>query len=174
MALFKVIIAIFFTLALANFQLSSCHVLKGSVTCLDCDGHFDLSGIKVQVKCGQRTRLAMATTEADGSFQTDLPVESPTSPASFDCLARILGGPNQLYTSRKDMVTTIVKSQESDQSCTISKPLSFYASCPKDGKCAAKGSEFGSSKTIDLPLPKEWGMAPSSYYIPFLPIIGIP
>ncbi|RZB76524.1 hypothetical protein D0Y65_034816, partial [Glycine soja] len=34
--------------------------------------------------------------------------------------------------------------------------------------------KFGSSKSFDLPLPREWGLAPSSFYVPFFPIIGIP
>lgn len=114
----------------------------------------------------------MATTEEDGSFETKLPF-TPTN----KCYAKILGGPNQLFVSRKETDPTIVKSQEDDNnSYTISKPLKFYTKCPlsnknDNGKCH---DEFGSSKTIDLPLPKEWGLAPTSYYIPFMPIIGIP
>ncbi|OIT00845.1 PREDICTED: uncharacterized protein LOC109230527 [Nicotiana attenuata] len=156
---------LFITLAVATLQFSSCHVLKASVTCLDCNQHSDLSGIKVSVKCNQVKTLATATTEEDGSFVSNLPSDtSPTSTAANICYAKILGGPKQLFVSKKDTDPIVVKSQEDDNSYTISKPLNFYT----------RYSKFGSSKTIDLPVPKEWGLAPTSYYIPFFPIIGIP
>ncbi|KAA8549897.1 hypothetical protein F0562_001581 [Nyssa sinensis] len=176
MAINRVITALLFVLVLARVELSTCHVLKGSVTCLDCNSHYDLSGIKVLVKCNQVKKLAMATTEEDGSFKTQLPSDAPTSSPSFNCLAKLLGGSTQLYASRNNMVTNIVKARESE-SYTISTPLNFHTSCPlskKDAKCVAPDPKIGSSKTIDLPLPPEWGLAPSSYYIPFFPIIGIP
>ncbi|WP_168415081.1 hypothetical protein, partial [Acinetobacter indicus] len=163
-------------LVLARVELSTCHVLKGSVSCLDCNRHYDLSGIKVLVKCSQVKKLAMATTEEDGSFKTELPSDAPTSPPSSNCLAKLLGGPSQLYASRNNIVSQIVKSHESD-SYIISTPLNFHTSCPlskKDAKCGAQNAKIGSSKTVDLPLPPEWGLAPSSYYVPFFPIIGIP
>lgn len=127
------------------------------------------SGIKVAVKCNQVKKLAVTTTGKDGTFKTKLPKDAPTSThhGSLNCLARVLGGPDQIYASRKDMVSNVVKAHDSDDSSyTISKPLNFYT---------FKNSGIGSSKTIDLPLPKEWGLAPSSYYLnPFVPIIGIP
>ncbi|KAH0660788.1 hypothetical protein KY290_029147 [Solanum tuberosum] len=171
MASYQLGFALFITLVLATLQFSSCYVLKGSVTCLDCSQHIDLSGIKVSVKCSQVKTLTMATTEEDGFFETKLPF-TPTN----KCYAKILGGPNQLFISRKETDPNIVKSQEDDNSYTISNPLKFYTKCPSsnknaNGKC---NDEFGSSKTIDLPVPKEWGIAPTSYYVPFLPIIGIP
>lgn len=138
-----------------------------------------ISGIKVLVKCDQVKKLAMATTEADGSFEVKLPSDHSKSPAALPCLAKILGGTNQLYASRKAKVSEIVKTPHHDSkySYTISTPLGFSTSCPlsieDQAACKAK-NEFGSSKTIDLPLPPEWGLAPSSYYIPFFPIIGIP
>ena len=49
--------------------------------------------------------------------------------------------------------------------------------CPSTieaAKCKPIKNKFGSSKAIDLSLPPEWGLAPSRYYIPFIPIIGIP
>lgn len=108
----------------------------------------------------------MVTTNDHGAFETQLP--------SNNCQAKILGGPKQLYVSRKTMVTNIMKVDETD-SYTTSQPLSFYTSCPlsqnHEGKC---GTPNDASKTVDLPLPREWGLAPSSYYIPFMPIIGIP
>ncbi|XP_059300341.1 uncharacterized protein LOC132052707 [Lycium ferocissimum] len=167
MAQDQLVFALFIILALVSFQFSYSYVLKGSVTCLDCKQHTDLSGIKVSVKCSQVKTLAMATTKEDGSFGTNLPSDSTNK-----CYAKILGGPNQLFVSRKEIDPTIVKAQEDDNSYTISKPLKFYTRCPlsNNGKC----HEFGSSKTIDLPVPKEWGLAPTSYYLPFIPIIGIP
>ncbi|CAN4099006.1 unnamed protein product [Withania somnifera] len=173
MAPYQLGFAALITLILAStLQFSSCYVLKGSVTCLDCNQHTDLTGIKVSVKCNKVKTLTMATTEEDGSFKTSLPFDStPTN----KCYTKILGGPNQLFVSRKETEPTIVKSQEDDNSYTISNPLKFYTKCPlsnrnDNGKC----QEFGSSKTIDLPVPKEWGLAPTSYYAPFMPIIGIP
>ncbi|KAL9997239.1 hypothetical protein Hdeb2414_s0642g00928391 [Helianthus debilis subsp. tardiflorus] len=130
-------------------------------------------GIKILVKCNQVKNLALATTNGYGTFEAQLP--------SSNCEAKILGGPNQLYVSRKTMITSIMKVHETD-SYTTSQPLSFYTTCPwsknHDGKCGTEndtiGRNIGSSKTIDLPLPREWGLAPSSYYVPFIPIIGIP
>ncbi|KAE9461413.1 hypothetical protein C3L33_06719, partial [Rhododendron williamsianum] len=168
-------------LVLAKVELSTSYVLKGSVHCLDCkythDDH-DLSGVKVQVKCSRVKKLAMATTGQDGTFQTELPSDTPatqTSPSS--CLAKILGGQSQLYVSKKNVVSKIAKVPSESNSYTVSTPLMFYTSCPlakNDPKCRARNAGVGSSKTIDLPLPPEWGLAPSSYYIPFFPIIGIP
>ncbi|KAJ8559664.1 hypothetical protein K7X08_003722 [Anisodus acutangulus] len=170
MAPFQLGFALFITLALSTVQFSSCYVLKGSVTCLDCNQHSDLSGIKVSVKCSQVKTLAMATTEEDGSIETNLPFDSTNK-----CYAKILGGPNQLFVSRKETDPTVVKAQEDHNSYTLSKPLKFYTKCHLSNKdINGKCREFGSSKTIDLPLPKEWGLAPTSYYIPFIPIIGIP
>ncbi|RVW86716.1 hypothetical protein CK203_039871 [Vitis vinifera] len=153
MALNRVIAPLFFALVLATIDLSTCHVMKGSVTCLDCHRHHDFS-------------------EADGSFKTNLPSDTQTSSPPLNCLAKLLGGPNQLYAFRKNTVSKIVKARD-DSSYTISTPLSFSTTCPSSVK-GAKYGEFGSSKTVDLPLPPEWGLAPSSYYIPFFPIIGIP
>ncbi|CAN4100777.1 unnamed protein product [Withania somnifera] len=175
MASYQLRFALLITLVLAStLHFSSCYVLKGSVTCLDCNKHIDLSGIKVSVKCSKVKTLTMATTEEDGSFETSLPFDSNSTPTN-KCYAKILGGPNQLFVSRKERDPTIVKAQEDDNSYTISNPLKFYRKCPlsnmnDNGKC----QEFGSSKTIDLPVPTEWGLAPTSYYVPFIPIIGVP
>ncbi|KAI3743290.1 hypothetical protein L1987_60996 [Smallanthus sonchifolius] len=160
-------------LALSMAEFSMCHLLKSSVICVDCSTSSDLAGIKILVKCNQVKNLAMVTTNEHGVFETQLP--------SSNCQAKILGGPKQLYISRNAMVTSIMKVHETD-SYTTSQPLNFYTSCPlsqnHDGKCGAHndaiGRKVGSSKTVDLPLPKEWGLAPSSYYVLFFPIIGIP
>ncbi|XP_028086431.1 uncharacterized protein LOC114287319 [Camellia sinensis] len=176
MGLHQLITALIFALVLARVELSACHVLKGSVTCLDCNPHYDLSDIKVLVKCSQVKKLAMATTTENGTFETELPSDAQPPP-SFNCLASVFGGPSQLYVSRKNMVSRTTKLSQSD-SYTISTPLKFHTSCPlanKDtAKCGPQNAVIGSSKTVDLPLPPEWGLAPTSYYFPFMPIIGIP
>ncbi|KAL6205284.1 hypothetical protein ACLB2K_022546 [Fragaria x ananassa] len=171
-----VVSTLLFALFLAKFELSYGQVLKAKVTCLDCHKNYDFSGIKVLVKCDQVKKLATATTEADGSFEVKLPSDDSKSPASLHCLAKILGGTKQLYVSRKVVASKILKTHDFN-SYTISTPLSFFTSCPlsieDQAACKAK-NEVGSSKTFNLPLPPEWGLAPSSFYVPFFPIIGIP
>ncbi|KAG8387477.1 hypothetical protein BUALT_Bualt02G0025300 [Buddleja alternifolia] len=178
MATRKVLIALFFfffTLALANAEIRK--VLKGSVICgFDCNHSSDLSGIQVLVKCDKVKKLAVTYTEEDGSFVTGLPSDSDELKSTnnpINCMAKIMGGPYQLYISSKNSITPIVEAKESSH-FTTAKPLKFYKSCPLEGKCGGKDKGFASSKTVDLPLPREWGLAPSSYYIPFIPIIGIP
>ncbi|KAG8371156.1 hypothetical protein BUALT_Bualt13G0057400 [Buddleja alternifolia] len=164
-------------LSFANAELSKIQVLKGSVNCLDCTHGFDLSGIQVLVKCDKVKKLAMAYTEEDGTFNTELPSDSEeTKPTNYpsNCVAKIMGGPHQLYTSTKDSLIQISKANKVDHFMTTSKPLNFYKSCPLEGKCVAKDIKFGSSKTVNLPVPREWGLPPTSYYIPYVPIIGIP
>lgn len=128
------------------------------------------------MKCEKVKKVAVATTEASGAFDVELPSDTKKNPAPLNCLAKLLGGPLQPYVSKKNMVSKVVKGKDTT-SFRISTPLAFSVSCPatlmEDGKCNA-ATTFGSSKTVDLPLPKEWGLAPSSYYIPFFPIIGIP
>ncbi|KAJ0083987.1 hypothetical protein Patl1_30381 [Pistacia atlantica] len=174
----SVLTLLFFALALSiSFQLSTCHeALKGKVSCSDCNGNNDLTGFKVMVKCDKVKKVAVATTEVSGSFQVELPWDTKKTPKPLNCLAKLLGGPVQLYVSKKNMVSNVAKGKNA-KSFRISTPLAFSVSCPatlmKDGKCNA-ATKFGSSKTVDLPLPREWGLAPSSYYVPFFPIIGVP
>ncbi|XVE59597.1 hypothetical protein DITRI_Ditri05aG0058600 [Diplodiscus trichospermus] len=176
MALRSLVTALFFLLGLARIQLSTCQVLKGKISCLDCNRGYDFSGIKVLVKCDQVKKLATATTEENGSFKVELPTTDTSKTLKpLNCLAKLLGGTNQLYARKKNLVSKVVKAHELN-SYTISTPLAFSTSCPlasKDAKCGAP-NKTGSSKTINLPLPPEWGLAPSSYYVPFFPIIGIP
>ncbi|XP_022995160.1 uncharacterized protein LOC111490782 [Cucurbita maxima] len=155
---------------------STTRILKGKVSCLDCDAVYDLSEIVVMVKCEKAGRVVTATTAKDGGFATELP--------SDECEARLGGGRNQLYAARKDMVAEIVRVGDGSGSGDVygtSTPLAFCSGCrcrsiDNDGgeQCKAAARKFGSSKTFDLPLPPEWGLAPSSYYFPFFPIIGIP
>ncbi|KAJ7948012.1 putative Pollen Ole e 1 allergen and extensin family protein [Quillaja saponaria] len=176
MAFLHVITALLFALALARIDLSTCQVVKGNLTCLDCTHNFDFSGIRVSVKCDQVKKLAVAITEDDGSFKVELPSKNTSNSTALNCLATILGGPTQIFVSRKEMVSAVVKSSDSTTtitSYTTSKPLSFSTSCPPNTKCEAV-NKYGSSNTINVPLPPEWGLAPSSFYIPFFPIIGIP
>lgn len=127
------------------------------------------TGIQILVKCDKLKKFAVAYTEEDGSFETELPSNDQKSSNPLNCIAKIMGGPKQLYTTSKNYVAVVSKANEPNH-FTTSKPLSFNKSCPLKGKCGV-----GASKTVDLPLPKEWGLAPSSYYIyPFIPIIGIP
>ncbi|KAL3850287.1 hypothetical protein ACJIZ3_012169 [Penstemon smallii] len=172
----------FFTLAFSNpHELSQ--TLKGSVICLDCStttttthDYSHLSGIRVLVKCDKVKKLAVAFTEEDGTFTTQLPSDN----ININCMAKIMGGPYHLYTSTKNSIVKIARASNDGQ-LTISKPLTFFKSCPnlKAKLCTGppkddQGLIIGSSKTVDLPLPREWGLAPTSYYVPFFPIIGIP
>lgn len=129
------------------------------------------SGIKVSVKCEGVQNLAVATTQDDGSFMVDISTYHAKLPYD-NCLAKILGGPNYLYASRKNQFSQIVKGKDGN-SYTISTPISFLTSCPQNKECKDE-NQIDSSKTINF-LPPEWGLAPASYYyLPFFPIIGIP
>lgn len=131
--------------------------------------------LQVLVKCDKVKKLAMAYTEEDGSFTTELPSDGGSTPASSsNCMAKIMGGPHQLYISADNSIIPIANAKETPGHFTTSRPLDFYKSCPPKGRCEAKDNGFASSKTVDVPFPREWGLAPSSYYIPFIPIIGIP
>ncbi|EYU26724.1 hypothetical protein ABFS82_04G210300 [Erythranthe guttata] len=166
------------TLALATAdEPYNSQLLKGSVACVDCPQDFDLSGVQVLVKCDKVKKLAVTYTQEDGTFITELPSDEPTkSENPSNCMAKIMGGPHQLFVSTKDAFAPVIaNARESSGSLfTTAKPLGFYSTCPLKGKCIAKDNGFASSKTVDFPLPREWGLAPSSYYIPFIPIIGIP
>ncbi|KAL6511049.1 hypothetical protein OROGR_022173 [Orobanche gracilis] len=175
MAINRLLVALFFILLLTEGEPYTSQILKGSVTCLDCPQGSDLSGIQILMKCDKVKKLGMAYTERDGTFQTELPSDGAKSTTPSKCMARITGGPQLIYTSSKDSLIPFDESKESSHYFTMSKSLNFYRRCPMEGKCGDKDSiKFGSTKTMDLPLPREWGLPPSSYYIPFFPIIGIP
>ncbi|KAK6163570.1 hypothetical protein DH2020_000434 [Rehmannia glutinosa] len=129
-----VVFALFFTLALAKAEIYTAQLLKGSITCLDCpNGSENLSGVQVLVKCDKVKKLAMAYTEKDGTFQTELPSDGPKSANPSNCMAKIMGGPHLLYTSTKNSLIPIAKSKELGH-FTTSKPLSFYKTCPSKGE----------------------------------------
>ncbi|ONK71307.1 uncharacterized protein A4U43_C04F7120 [Asparagus officinalis] len=158
----SVLRAFLLALTLASLHLSACNLLKGSVSCLDCHLRYDLSGITVAIECEHNKLQETTLTNDKGYFEAKISSSSP------NCFARLVGGPEQLCSYKKSMVSRIVKAKGSEYTYTLSAPLSFLSSCP------SKKSLIGSSKTVDLPLPKEWGLAPTSYYVPFFPIIGIP
>uniref|UniRef100_A0A7N0VEI2 Pollen Ole e 1 allergen and extensin family protein n=1 Tax=Kalanchoe fedtschenkoi TaxID=63787 RepID=A0A7N0VEI2_KALFE len=163
----SIVLAFVLALFAARFDPSASQSLKASVSCLDCDHHFDYSGIEVAVKCDKAEKLSVVSTDSDGSFSvTELPVSSPAS-----CLAKLVGGPSQLYVPKSNTVSRVIPTTTHKElnAYTLSTPLAFYTSRPATPK-----SQLGSSKNIDIPLPPEWGLAPSSYYVPFFPIIGIP
>ncbi|KAJ8641555.1 hypothetical protein MRB53_018249 [Persea americana] len=149
-------------------------------------------GVTVGLKCNKGKKLAYALTDEKGFFQAELPLSPSSSSPSPNCLARLLGGPKKLCSFKKNLVSKIVKAKDHD-AYTISTPLTTFSTCPpnrssyasktKDpkiadtrayGKSGGENGEFKSSKTVDIPLPPEWGFPPTSYYTPFIPIIGIP
>ncbi|XP_010521643.1 PREDICTED: uncharacterized protein LOC104800521 [Tarenaya hassleriana] len=165
MALRSALILAFFLFPAALspfFALSASQFVSGKVSCSDCPDDFDFSGIKIMVSCeNTRKRFTVTTTNKKGDFMAELPSANPSS-----FVAEIRGGPTQLYGSRKNVKSNIVKAYGRPDGYALSSPLIFSISCP---------SGLGSSKTVDLPLPPEWGLAPTSYYFPpFFPIIGIP
>ncbi|XP_042475738.1 uncharacterized protein LOC122057633 [Macadamia integrifolia] len=184
MALSWAITALLFSLALSHVEPSSGQaLLNGSISCLDCFHKTKLSGIRVLVGCERAKKLVMAVTDDNGHFKTKLPWGS--SKSSTKCLAKLLGGPKQLCSYKKNIVSHIVEAHDSN-SYTIATPLAFFTSCSSNAKAKMNQSSpfdvrtrtismnFGPSKTIDLPLPPALGLVPSSYYLPFFPIIGIP
>ncbi|XP_077235705.1 uncharacterized protein LOC143877507 [Tasmannia lanceolata] len=156
MELPSMIMVLLFAFALTRVEISMCHFVKGSVSCLDCS-HHHLAGVRVAVKCSQEKRLAFALTDKEGSFQTKLPLSS--SSPSPNCSAMLLGGPQKLCSSKKTLVSNIVKAHDS-HSYTISTPLTFFSTCSSSITSKSGSAEPGikSSKTIDLPLPPEWGV----------------
>ncbi|GAB4859797.1 hypothetical protein Ancab_011277 [Ancistrocladus abbreviatus] len=164
------------TISLTSIQPSACHVVKSSVSCIDCDRHYDLSGISVMIKCDRVKKLGITTTKLDGSFDAELPLDSSLTPAS-NCQAKVLGGPEQLYALEENKGSKVVMEPGQSNAYTTVAPLMVAKSCSsfrKYGKCVSPNGNLGSSKTIDLPIPPEYGLPPTSLYFPVIPIIGIP
>ncbi|MED6169203.1 hypothetical protein PIB30_019314 [Stylosanthes scabra] len=171
----QVVTALVFVLVLIKVDPSACQLVKGKVFCNDCttDQNYDFSGMKVSVKCEGVKKIAMATTQDNGTFKVDLPFDHHNNNSVNKCHAKIIGGPNHIYVSKKNQVSEIVMRKGKD--VKLSSPLSFFKECPQQH--IEYCNMFASSKTFDFdfPLPPEWGLAPSSYYFPyFFPIIGIP
>ncbi|XP_043698481.1 uncharacterized protein LOC122649170 [Telopea speciosissima] len=184
MALSWVITALLFSLVLSHVESSSAHqaLLHGSVSCLDCAENNQLHGIRVLVGCDGVKKMAMTVTDENGHFRTELPRDSSSKSSTNNCLAKLLGGPTQLCSTKKTLVSNVVKAHDK-KSFTIATPLAFFTSCSTNTKVKTQSSpsdemtktsplDFGSSKIIGV--PTEWGLPPASDYIPVLPIIGIP
>ncbi|KAH0896148.1 hypothetical protein HID58_045716 [Brassica napus] len=161
----------FFVLAVfSNLELSSSTLFHGKVSCLDCHRGFDFSGVKVLLKCeGEKKHITTMAT-SDGSFRSVLPTNDRKH--SMNCLAKLLGGPEQLYAHKHNMVSELVKSKHDTKVLTTSNPLSFSLSCPKPTGDNV-GNMIGDSKTVNFPGTGGFGFPPASFF-PFLPIIGIP
>ncbi|KAG9459078.1 hypothetical protein H6P81_003586 [Aristolochia fimbriata] len=173
MALHSASAALLLALTLTQLHLSWCQIVRGSVSCNGCSPQL-LPGVQVAVKCSKENNLAYAVTDEKGLFQAELPLSSFSTSSAPNCLAMILGGTKQLCGHKKSLVSKIVKAKNSD-SYIVSTPLSVLPKCPSPPSKGSSSPGFKSSKTVDLPLPPEWGLAPTSYYInPFIPIIGIP
>ncbi|CAN8247092.1 unnamed protein product [Cochlearia groenlandica] len=151
------------TASLSSYLVVSTSLIKGKVSCLDCPKDYDYSGVMISVSCSHTKKQFTVSTDKDGDFMSELP--SSNKP---NCEAKLQGSFKfkQLYASKKNVVSKIVKL--GDDTYGLSSKLVFLKSCPR-----SLGS-FGSSKTVDFPVPREWGLAPTSYYVPFFPIIGIP
>ncbi|XP_010421032.1 PREDICTED: uncharacterized protein LOC104706531 [Camelina sativa] len=160
-----------FTLAVfSNMELSASSLVSGKVSCLDCHHDFDFSGIRVLVKCDGEKKQITAMAASDGSFLTVLP--AAYKKGSMNCLAKLLGGPEQLYAHKHNLVSELVMSKHDSKVLTTSNPLPFSLSCPKPTEDNV-GNMIGDSKTVNFPGAGGFGFPPASFF-PFLPIIGIP
>ncbi|KZV17366.1 peroxidase 60-like [Dorcoceras hygrometricum] len=66
--------------------------------------------------------------------ETVLPSNDQKSRNPLNCIAKIIGGPKQLYTSSKNYVAVVSKANKPNH-FTTSKPLNFYKPCRLKGKC---------------------------------------
>uniref|UniRef100_T1DFA9 Pollen Ole e 1 allergen and extensin family protein n=1 Tax=Silene latifolia TaxID=37657 RepID=T1DFA9_SILLA len=174
MAFSQLITVFAIALAFSSIDFTLCSEVKGSVSCTDCGSGYDFAGIRVLVKCDQVKKLSEAITDKKGNFKTTLPSNSPTSQVATSpkCLAKLLGGPTQLYALKQDTVSEIVLAKGEKNTYTTRTPLVFSKSC--HGKCGSHDPNIDSSMTVDLPSPSEWGLPPTSDFFSFFPIIGIP
>ncbi|CAH2072170.1 unnamed protein product [Thlaspi arvense] len=160
-----------FVLAIfSNFELSASSLVRGKVSCLDCHHDFDFSGVKVLLKCDGEKKSITTMAGSDGSFRSML--RTADKNRSMKCLAKLLGGPEQLYAHKHNLVSELVKSKHDSNVLTTSNPLSFSLSCPKPTGDYV-GNMIGDSKTINFPGTGGFGFPPVSFF-PFIPIIGIP
>ncbi|KAJ0266569.1 Pollen Ole e 1 allergen and extensin family protein [Hirschfeldia incana] len=162
--------SLFVLAVFSNIELSASSLVLGKVSCLDCHRDFDFSGIKILLKCDGEKKPVTTMAASDGSFRSVLPTAKEK--VSMKCLAKILGGPEQLYGHKQNMVSKLVKSKHGSRVLTTLNPLSFSLSCPKPTGDNV-GNMIGDSKTVDFPGMGGFGFPPASFF-PFLPIIGIP
>ncbi|KAL8144009.1 hypothetical protein V2J09_017041 [Rumex salicifolius] len=131
------------------------------------------TGISILVKCDQMKKPAMATTNKGGSFEANLPLSSSTS---SNCRARLFAGPKQLYALNKNIEAKVIRVSDQANTYTTASTMTFATSCSSLATLGRCPSPLGSSKTVDLPIPPEYGLPPTSYYLaplaPFIPIIG--
>ncbi|CAH8386042.1 unnamed protein product [Eruca vesicaria subsp. sativa] len=154
----------------SNFELSASSLVRGKVSCLDCHRDFDFSGIKILLKCDGEKKPVTSMAASDGSFRSLIPTANEKD--SMKCLAKLLGGPEQLYAHKQNLVSELIKSKHESKVLTTSKQLTFSLSCPKPTEDSV-GDKIGDSKTVDFPGTGGFGFPPASFF-PFLPIIGIP
>ncbi|KAI3461279.1 hypothetical protein Pfo_017942 [Paulownia fortunei] len=130
---------------------------------------FTLSLAKTELSTGQVLKGSVKCLDCNKEMAPlrQLPMDNPKSPNSFNCMTQIMGGLTSSTLQPRILWSKLLKPMN-EANFTISK------SCHFKWKCVAKDMGFGSSKTVDLPRPREWGLAPTSYYMPFIPIIGIP
>ncbi|XP_006293390.2 uncharacterized protein LOC17889250 [Capsella rubella] len=141
--------------------ISTSSLVEGKVSCFDCPNDYDYSGITVGVSCSDSKTRFTVTTDKKGEFMSELP-----SSVKSNCEAELKGSFKQLYASKNNVKSKIVNL--GGDKYGLSSKLIFLKSCPRSL------GPFSSSKTVDFPVPPEWGLAPTSYYVPFIPIIGIP
>ncbi|KAF3778210.1 hypothetical protein EJ110_NYTH41879 [Nymphaea thermarum] len=155
----------------SSYEASSVAV-TGSISCPDCTSRRQLAGLRVVIKCGRAKQAIGTLTDNTGAFKVNL--SSSLLHDMAPCYAMLLSGSNrQCKFEGGHNIARIVDGR-------LTSPLTFSPfSCPgkpsqglKPG--GSQGAELGDSKTIDLPLPPEWGLPPTSYYTyPIIPI-GIP
>ncbi|KAG0492073.1 hypothetical protein HPP92_005471 [Vanilla planifolia] len=188
------------TLLFSLLQFSMGILLKGSVTCGDCSPSYNLSGVRIAVRCANNRMPYYAVTNAKGQFEVHISSRS-SPPPPRNCTANLLGGPTQLCAFKKSMASRVVSvnSGGGESSGALQTPLAFFTSCQKmmegsrveksGGKAAAgeqKAPNRGSTSPSGtpptggrnyLPPPESYGLPPLPpliYIFPFVPIIGIP
>ncbi|CAN6439185.1 unnamed protein product [Victoria cruziana] len=148
-------------------------VVTGSVSCPHCTSGDQLQGLGVVVGCGRDGQVGGALTNDSGWFKVNMRRPGLLQSAA-PCYAMLVSGPRRRCRFKDGhSMARVVDGR-------LTSPLTFSpASCVGEpsqglGPASIRGAELGDSKTIDLPLPREWGLPPTSYYtFPVIPI-GIP
>lgn len=131
------------------------------------------TGLGVVVRCGRDGQVGGALTNDSGWFKVNMRRPGLLQSAA-PCYAMLVSGPRRRCRFKDGhSMARVVDGR-------LTSPLTFSpASCVGEpsqglGPASIRGAELGDSKTIDLPLPREWGLPPTSYYtFPVIPI-GIP